>query len=114
MAFTIELRSKVGPVAFVVLDGRLTYGEGADKVENFIQDLVAHDERAVLLDMSKVPVVDSRGIKALVHSFTSLRKRGGHLKLLRLSPRVREVLGFMRLVEIFEVFDDEQTALKSF
>jgi len=114
MAFTIELQKKVGPVVLVALDGRLTYGEGADKVENFIQDLVAHDERAVLLDMAKVPIIDSRGIKSLVHGFTSVRKRGGQLKLLRLSPRVREVLGFTRLIEIFEVFDDEQRALQSF
>ena len=114
MAFTIELTKKVGPVALVTLDGRLNYGEGADKVENFMQDLIARGERAVLLDMSRVPTIDSRGIKSLVHGFTSLRKRGGHLKLLKLAPRVREVLGFMRLIEIFEVFDDEQTALKSF
>ena len=114
MSFTIELRGKVGRVAVVELDGRLTYGEGADKVENFLQDLVAHEERAVLLDMTKVPVIDSRGIKALVHSFTSLRKRGGHLKLLRVAPRVREVLDSTLLMTVFEAFDDEETALKSF
>ncbi len=114
MSFTIELRAKVGRVAVVELDGRLTYGEGANKVENFLQDLVAHEERAVLLDMTKVPAIDSCGIKSLVHSFTSLRKRGGHLKLLNVSPHVHQVLSYTRLINIFEVFDDEQMALKSF
>lgn len=114
MSFTIELRGKVGRVAVVELDGRLTFGEGADKVENFLQDLVAHEERAVLLDMAKVAVIDSRGIKALVHGYTSMRKRGGHLKLLKVAPRVREVLNNTRLMTVFEAFDDEAAALKSF
>ena len=83
-------------------------------MENFVQDLVAHEERAVLLDMTKVSAIDSRGIKSLVHSFTSLRKRGGYLKLLRVAPRVREVLNYTLLMTVFEAFDDEETALKSF
>ncbi len=114
MSFTIELRGKAGRVAVVKLGGRLIYGEGADKVENFLQDLVAREERAVLLDMTQVPVIDSSGIKSLVHGFISLRKRGGHLKLLNVSPRVHQVLGYTRLINIFEIFDDEETALKSF
>ncbi len=114
MGFLIEERERAGKVVIVELSGRLTMGDGSDAVREFLQQLVAQGERAVLLDMAGVPMLDSRGIQALVHGYTSLRNRGGHLKLLSLTPRVREVLDYTRLLTVFEAFDDEAAAVKSF
>lgn len=114
MGFIVEERERVGKVVIVELSGRLTMGDGSRSVSEFLQTLVAQGDRAVLLDMAGVPLMDSRGIQAIVHGFTSLRKRGGHLKLLNLTPRVRQVLDYTRLLTVFEVFDDEEAAVKSF
>ena len=114
MGFIIEERERKGKVVIVELSGRLTMGDGSDSVEEFLQKLVAQGDRAVLLDMAGVPLMDSRGIKAIVYGLTSLRKRGGQLKLLSLTPRVREVLDYTRLLTVFEVFEDEEAAVKSF
>jgi anti-sigma B factor antagonist len=114
MSFIIEERERKGKVVIVELSGRLTMGDGHESVSRFLQELVAKGERAVLLDMAGVPMMDSRGIQALVHGFTSLRNRGGMLKLVNLTPRVREVLDYTRLLTVFEAFDDEDAAVKSF
>ncbi len=113
MAFAVRER-RSGPVVILELEGRLTLGEGARKLTSAIRRLVSSGERALLLDCARVPVIDSQGIKSLVWGLTSLEKRGGKLKLLRLSPRVREVLQLTRLLTVIEHYDDEAAALRSF
>jgi anti-anti-sigma regulatory factor len=49
-----------------------------------------------------------------VRGVVSLEQKGGKLKLLRISPFVREVLGITRLLDVIETFDDEAVALQSF
>ena len=114
MGFLIEERERKGPVVIVELSGRLTMGDGSNSVEEFLLALAAKGERAVLLDMAGVPMMDSRGIKSIVTGYTSLRNRGGHLKLMNLTPRVRQVLDFTRLLTVLEAFEDEDAAVKSF
>lgn len=114
MGFIIEERERKGKVVIVELSGRLTMGDGSNSVSEFLQTLVAEGVRAVVLDMAGVPLMDSRGIQAIVYGYTSLRKRGGQLKLLSLTPRVRQVLDYTRLLTVFEVFDDEEAAVQSF
>lgn len=114
MAFVVRERRRAGPVVVLELSGRLTMGEGSDQLEEALQGLLNQGERAVLLDCAGVPVIDSRGLKALVQGYTSLEKRGGTLKLLRVSPRVREVLDYTHLLTVIQAFDDEEAAVKSF
>lgn len=113
MPFTVKER-RVGSVVVLELEGRLTMGEATDKVDATLQKLIANGERAVLLDCARVPSMDSQGIKSVVWGVTSQEKRGGKLKLLKISPRVREVLDITRLLTVIETFDDEAAALRSF
>ncbi len=113
MAFAVRERRN-GPVVVLELEGRLTWGEGSEKLDAIVRRLIEGGERALLLDCSRVASIDSQGIKSLVSGYTSLEKRGGRLKLLRMSPRVREVLELTRLLTVIETFDDEGAAVKSF
>ncbi len=113
MAWGIRERS-VGPVTVVEVSGRVTLGESADAIEEKLQEIVARGPQGVLLDLSGVEVLDSRGIKALVRSYISMQKRDGRLKLMKLPPRIRQVLEITRLLNVFEVYDDEEAALGSF
>jgi len=113
MAFVVQER-RSGPVVIVELTGRLTMGEATDKLDAALQKLIEGGERALLLDCAGVPVVDSQGIKSIVWGLTSVQKRGGKLKLLRITPRVRDVLDMTRLLTVIETFDDEPGAVASF
>ncbi|MFQ5723066.1 MAG: STAS domain-containing protein [Terriglobia bacterium] len=113
MGFAVRERRN-GPVVVLELEGRLTFGEGTDKLDGVVRRLIEGGERALVVDCSRVESIDSQGIKSLVWGVTSLEKRGGRLKLLRMSPRVREVLEITRLLTVIETFDDEAAAVKSF
>lgn len=103
-----------GPVLLVKLKGRLVMGEGDRRLDEFLQGLIARGERALLLDCAEVPAIDSQGIKSLVRAAVSVQNKGGVLKLLTLTPRVRMVLEVTRLLGVIEAFDDEEAALRSF
>jgi hypothetical protein len=64
--------------------------------------------------MDSVPYIDSTGVGFLVSSHTSLKSQGGQLKLLKVKPKILEVFKVMSLLSIFELFEDEEAAMKSF
>ena len=94
--------------------GRLTAEAEKDTLNDRVQALLAEDRILLLLDLSQLNSINSQGISELVRSFTSTVRHGGRLKLLKLSPRVRQVLEATRLLNVLEAFDDEAAALASF
>jgi len=113
MSWDIKER-QAGAVTVLEVSGRMTLTEGSDPLDTKLQDLIAAGRRAVLLDCSRVSGIDSRGLKALVRGLISMRKRGGGLKLLRPSDRVRQLLEITRLSTVIEMYDDEAQGLQSF
>ena len=113
MSLQIKQRQS-GPVTILALSGRLTMGAGLDTLHEVLESLIHGGRHSVLLDCSEVSLIDSQGIKALVRGLTSLERQGGRLKILKMTPRVREVLSITRLLTMIEAFDDESTALRSF
>jgi len=110
-----EIRERAaGQVTVVELAGRITLGDSGDGVEERLQEIIQGGVRALLVDLGGVEVLDSRGIKALVRAFISMQKRDGQLKLMKPTPRIRQVLDITRLLQVFEVFEDEESARKSF
>ncbi len=113
MAWEIRERS-AGPVTVVEIRGRITLGAAGDAVEDKLQEIVGRGPKGIVLDLSGVEVLDSRGIKALVRAYISLQKRNALLKLMKLPPRIHHVLEITRLLNVFEVYDSEDAALGSF
>jgi anti-sigma B factor antagonist len=67
-----------------------------------------------VLNLAKVDYIDSSGMGELVSSFTTVRNSGGELKLLSLTKKVRDVVQVTKLYTVFDIKDDEFTAVKSF
>jgi anti-sigma B factor antagonist len=111
MAGIVDKR-KVGPVTILELGPRLT-GAEVPELHETIQDLLKHGNHEVLLDCGSVTFIDSLGIGALVRSWASVEKKG-KLRLLGLSPRLREVLQITGLLKVMGSFDDIGEALRSF
>jgi anti-sigma B factor antagonist len=83
-------------------------------VIDVIRDLVSKGNKKILLNLGDVSYIDSSGIGELVSGFTSVANQGGQLKLLHLTKRVRDLLQITKLYTVFEVFDDEAAAVRSF
>ena len=93
--------------------GRLVFGEESACLRDIVKRLVAQSPN-VVLNLHEVNHIDSGGLGTLVSLYTTARNAGGSVKLARLSQRVGDLLQITKLLTIFEVFDDEEKAAKSF
>jgi len=105
---------QVGDVTVIDATGRITLGEGASTFRDTVRDLAGKGDKKILLNLSDVTYIDSSGIGELVSGFTTVTNHGGVLKLLGLSKRVKDLLQITKLYTVFEVFDDESSAVRSF
>lgn len=112
MPLVLRQRS-VGPVTLLELNDRLTI-ENVPEFRDTVHDLALHGHRSVLLDCSRIAVVDSMGMGSLVSNWVSLRKQGGKMELLNPSARLREILQMVGMHKVIECFDDVGLALRSF
>jgi anti-sigma B factor antagonist len=105
---------QVGDVTVVDAAGRITLGEGASMFRDKIRDLVSGGNKKLLLNLAEISYIDSSGIGELVSGFTTVTNQGGSVKLLNLTKRVQDLLQITKLYTVFEVFDDETKAVRSF
>ena len=105
---------QVGDVCVIDVVGRITLGEGASTLRESIRDLVTKGNKKILLNLGDVSYIDSSGIGELVSGFTSVAIQGGVLKLLSLTKRVKDLLQITKLYTVFDVYDDEATAVRSY
>jgi len=112
MSLEITERMREG-VVILTLKGRLTVGESAS-VHERVSQVLASGRANLIVDLLAVDYIDSMGLGSLVHCFTSVKKAGGALKLLRLSKRNVELLLLTKLHNVFEVFAEEEDAVNSF
>jgi anti-sigma B factor antagonist len=101
-------------IVIVDISGQLRLGEGTGRLRDVVQQLVHDGYRNVLLNLSGVVHIDSSGIGELMSIYTSLRNQGGELKLMNLTKNVRNLLQVTRLYTVFDVHEDQGTALKAF
>lgn len=109
----IELRT-LGPVKLVKLRGRLNLGDAVDRLRETLDDLIGSGDTRILLDLSEVPWIDSSGIGLLVKVLTSAKQQGGSMKLLNPSKFTIQILKMIALLDVFEIFEDQQQAAASF
>ena len=105
---------QVGDVTVIDVAGRITLGEGSSNLREGIREMVAKGNKKILLNLGDVTYIDSSGIGELVSGFTSVANAGGQLKLINLTKRVKDLLQITKLYTVFEVFDDEAAAIRSF
>lgn len=109
----IDSREKAG-VTVVELKGKFTIGAGDAAIREAIQKCVNDGRLHILLNTAGVTTIDSSGVGELVAGFTSVTNRGGKLKLLNLPPKLEDILQVTQLITVFDVYEDEATALASF
>ena len=105
---------EVSHVTIVDLNGRITLGDETGLIRDTIRELIAAGKKKIILNLAQVDYIDSSGVGELVSSYTTVRNSGGELKLLGLTKKVHDILNVNKLYTIFDVKDDEFTAVKSF
>jgi anti-sigma B factor antagonist len=103
-----------GPVTVVDLSGRIILGEGSALLRKTVRDLLEEQQHKIVLNLGDVDYIDSSGIGELVSAYTAVKNRGGDLKLLNLTKKVRDLIQLTKLYTVFDVYTDESSAVASF
>ena len=104
----------IGSATVVDISGRITLGEGSVILRDTVRDLLSKGNKKIVLNLAEVNYIDSSGIGELVSAFTTTKNQGGELKLLNLTKKVNDLLQITKLYTVFDVKDDESSAVKSF
>lgn len=104
----------VSSVTILDLKGKLILGEGDEMLRDKVNSLVHQGRKNILLNLEGVPYIDSAGLGEVVRTYTTVSRQGGKLKLLHLTKRIQDLLSITKLLTVFETYDSEPEALKSF
>jgi anti-sigma B factor antagonist len=109
----IEQRS-VGDVVILDMKGKITLGEGDELLKDKVNSLVNQGHKKIVLNLEAVPYIDSAGLGEIVRTYTTVSRQGGSLKLLHLTKRITDLLSTTKLLTVFETFESEGDAVRSF
>jgi anti-sigma B factor antagonist len=103
-----------GDVRIVDLSGKITLGEETVTLRTTVRNIVNEGGRKIVLNLADVNYIDSSGVGELVSTYTTVTNAGGQLKLLQLTKKIQQLLAITKLLTVFDVFEDEKTAIASF
>jgi anti-sigma B factor antagonist len=105
---------QVGDVVILDLHGKILIGEGDDALREAVTKLADSGKTKILLNLADVPYVDSAGLGEIVRTYTTVSRKGGKLKLLNLTKKIQDLLSITKLLTVFETYDSEDEAVRSF
>jgi anti-sigma B factor antagonist len=104
----------VDDVTILDLKGKMTLGEGDELLKDKVNSLVSQGHKKIVLNLESVPYIDSAGLGEIVRTYTTVSRQQGKLKLLNVSKRVYDLLVITKLLTIFDSYEDEDEAVRSF
>jgi anti-sigma B factor antagonist len=104
----------VGDVVILDIQGKILIGEGDDQLREAVTKLADSGKTKILLNLAEVPYVDSAGLGEVVRCYTTVSRKGGKLKLLHLTKKIQDLLAITKLLTVFETYESEDDATKSF
>ena len=111
----LDLKERqAGDVTILDLSGEVRIGEGSVALRDSIRKLADANKNKVLLNLAGVKYMDSSGVGELIANYTTIRRQGGQLKLLNLTDRIQNILVITKLLTVFDSYENEAEALKSF
>jgi anti-sigma B factor antagonist len=109
----VNVRQREG-VTILDLKGKITIGVGDVALREAIHQALAAGAGKILVNLEDVSTIDSSGVGELVSAYTTVTNRGGKLRLLNLPPKVADILQITQLITVFDVYEDEEEAIRSF
>jgi anti-sigma B factor antagonist len=112
----MQLEQRIaGNVAIITVNGDITLNKGGDVLlKDKVQSLLQQGHKNIVIDLGGVSYVDSAGLGELVHAYATTKNKGGSLKLLNVTKKLRDLLIVTKLLTVFDTYDNESAALSSF
>jgi anti-sigma B factor antagonist len=109
----VNVRQRDG-VTILDLKGKITIGVGDVALRNAVQEAISGGATKILINLRDVTTIDSSGVGELVSAYTTATNRGVKLRLINLPSKVSDILQITQLITVFDVYDSEDEALRSF
>jgi anti-sigma B factor antagonist len=103
-----------GAVTVLDLSGKITLGEDGNLLKDKLQSLLHQNKKNILFNLAQVSYVDSAGLGAIVSAYTTVTREGGSLKLANVTKKLQDLLSITKLLTVFETFDSEDEAIRSY
>ena len=100
-------------IVIVEPHGRLTM-ETVQYFRRAIARRIDQGWNRLILDLQYVDYIDSAGLGALVYAYTTSKRRGTRLVLVRVFGKNRELLRITKLLTVFDVYETTLEAERSF
>ncbi|HEU4934193.1 MAG TPA: STAS domain-containing protein [Pyrinomonadaceae bacterium] len=111
----LDLKERqAGDVTILDLSGEVRIGDSSVALRESVRNLADQGKKKLLLNLAGVKYIDSSGIGELIANYTTVSRQGGQLKLLNLTEKVQNLLVITKLLTVFDSYDNEAEALKSF
>ena len=111
MDINVRKRSEV---QVIQLRGALRLGSAVDELRQVVEEAVGNGDTRIVVNLAEVPMIDSSGIGLLVRFLASTKQRGGSIKLVQPSKFTVQTLRLVGVLNLFEIFDDDDQAVSSF
>ena len=112
---SLKMRTReLNGIMIIDLGGQITLGEACAALRDEVRDQISHGFKKILLNLADVTYIDSAGLGELTGAYTTVKNRGGALKLLSLTKRVHDLMQITKLYTVFDVYDEEKKAIASF
>ena len=105
---------KIADVVIIDAEGKILLGDGDIEIKLAVDSLIKEGNKKIILNLAKVPYLDSAGLGEIIRCFTTLRKIGGHFKLMSPNQRIIDLLNITKLLNVFDCYDSESSAMASF
>ena len=96
------------------LDGPIKIGEAEQGFRQKVKEVTEAGAKNLAINLASVPTTDSSGIGAMMYTYTAVKRVSGKCKFFAPSKQVRQILKMVLLDTVFEIYDDEASAMASF
>ena len=89
-------------------------GPAVDSLRQILDESLGSGDSRFVLNLAEVPMIDSTGIGLLVRLLASTKQRSGDIKLVQPSKFAVQTLRLVGVLNLFEIFDNDDAAVESF
>jgi anti-sigma B factor antagonist len=109
---------RVGGVTILDADGQgrisLRFGASTVPLPKAVQSLLEEGQNHILLNLAGVTYIDADGLLELVSTWISVNEKGGQIKVVHLTQKLRELMANTKVLTLFDVYENESQAVDSF
>ena len=110
---SLDVRT-VGDVTILTPKGMLLGGKETDELQAKIKELAEAGNKKLLINLGQTTFMNSVSLGVLIAAHSNYAKRGAKMKLCAVDKKIQNIFVVTKLSLVFDVYDTEQEATKSF